>query len=130
MGVQLYGRIHPVFGADGFNRSVGYRYIRMISSQLTDSAAVISTLTILRITGVLAGSEVFIKASADTSIIGLTLCTTVIVVGRVLFLQRRVVVVIGRQHAQMFTSIASMFIESGAMFGHWAGLYGLRCDQQ
>jgi hypothetical protein len=55
--------------------------------------------------------------------ISLNLAMTVAIVARIIYLRKRVVASLGKQHAQMYTSLASMFIESGALYSLWGLIY-------
>lgn len=48
---------------------------------------------------------------------------TLAIVGRMLYLRRQVIDVLGKQHGRMYTSIATMFLESGALYSSVAILY-------
>ena len=48
--------------------------------------------------------------------IGLNIAMTLAIAGRMLYMRRTVISVLGPEHARLYTSVASMFIESGAVY--------------
>jgi hypothetical protein len=58
--------------------------------------------------------------------IGLNILMTLGIAGRMLYLRRSIVDVLGPQHAKLYTGIAAMFVESGAVYSIW-GLIFIIC---
>ena len=48
--------------------------------------------------------------------IGFNVAVSLIIAGRMLFLRKRVIMSLGKEHARIYTGIAAMFIESGAIY--------------
>ena len=55
--------------------------------------------------------------------VGLNISMTLAIVSRLLYLRKRVATALGPSHATPYTSIASMFIESGALYSSLGLIY-------
>ena len=100
------------------------------TGSVTDFEIVVSALTVLLPTGLSIYSNVGLGTPDRTSSIvfyslsmTLNIVLTAMVVGRMLFLRRRAIKLLGTYHARLYSSVASIFLESGMLYTSFGVLY-------
>lgn len=57
--------------------------------------------------------------------LGFNVFSTLAIVGRMLYLRKRAIKSLGKEHARVYTGIASVFIESGALYSSVSLIYSI-----